>query len=137
MLGSILLVLKVICFPRLRSIACNPATAVTTRPAVVICNGDYAEQPRDFGQAVAALVDGGNCSSLSLTACSIGNVGAVALAKACYRKGLEELCLESCAIGNAGAAALLVALGEGTTNQKLMPLLEFIRVRNTCAQVHP
>ena len=67
----------------------------------------------EFGQAVAALVDDGNCSSLSITACPVGNAGAAALAKACCRKGLEELCLVSCAVGNAGAAALLVALGEG------------------------
>lgn len=93
----------------------NPATATIT-PAIVICNGELAEKIGEFGHALAALVVGGNCSRLSITACSIGNVGAAALAKACCRKGLEELCLESCAIGNAGAAALLVALGEGTSN---------------------
>eukprot|EP00752_Nemacystus_decipiens_P009005 g8039.t1 len=85
----------------------------TVTPAIVICNGDCADKIGELGQAVAALVDGGYCSSLSITACSIGNVGAVALAKACCRETLEELCLESCDIGNAGAAALLVALGEG------------------------
>eukprot|EP00903_Cladosiphon_okamuranus_P017810 g16391.t1 len=93
-----------------------------TRVTIVICNGDHADKIGDFAHAVAALVDNGMCSSLSITACPVGNVGATALAKACCRKGLEELCLVSCAIGNAGAAALLVALGEGvgTSLRKLV-----------------
>ncbi|CAM9791224.1 unnamed protein product, partial [Laminaria digitata] len=53
------------------------------------------------------------CSSLSLTACFLGNRGAMTIAKACCRRQLEELCLENCGIGNAGAAVLALALEEG------------------------
>lgn len=103
-------------------------TPDTDRPAVVLCGGDRAGSGdfRNTGgaAAVAALVGGGIdtevsslCSSLSLTACFLGNKGALSLAKAvsgCRRK-LETLCLENCGIGNAGAAALALALEEGPT----------------------
>lgn len=68
---------------------------------------------------MAALVSGGNCSSLSVTSCRIGNLGALALAKACRRVGLEALCLDSCGIGNAGAIALALALGRGVCPRAL------------------
>lgn len=96
----------------------------------MICNGDCCDKIGEFGQAVAALVDDGNCSSLSITACSIGNVGAAALAKACCREGLEELCLVACAIGNAGAAALMVALGEGIKRTTLLASRIWDMLRN-------
>lgn len=103
-------------------------TVLAARPAVVLRNGDYHGHTRGVGQtggeAVAALVDGGVdtmacplCSSLSVTACSLGNGGGMAIAKACSRKGLKELCLENCGIGNAGAVALALALGEGAIKQ--------------------
>ena len=93
--------------------------------AVVLCGGDRASDGafrNAGGAAAAALVDGGVdtevsplCSSLSLTACFLGNRGAMAIAKACCRRKVEELCLENCGIGNAGAAALALALEEGAT----------------------
>ncbi|CAN0391217.1 unnamed protein product [Ectocarpus sp. 12 AP-2014] len=55
------------------------------------------------------------CSSLSATACSLGNGGAMAIAKACCGGNLEKLSLENCGIGNPGATALALALGEGAT----------------------
>lgn len=101
-------------------------TVLAARPAVVLRNGDYHGHTRGDGQtdghAVAALVDGGVdmmlcplCSSLSVTACPLGNGGGMAIAKACSRKSLKELCLESCGIGNAGAVALALAVGQGAT----------------------
>lgn len=105
-------------------------TVVAARPAIVLRNGDYYGNPRGVGdtgaEAVAALVDGGVdmmvgplCSSLSVTACSLGNGGGMAIAMACSRKSLKELCLENCGIGNAGAVTLALAVGEGATNRSM------------------
>lgn len=102
------------------------------KPAVVLCSGDRtgggAFQNAGGAAAAALLVDGGEdtevsplCSSLSLTACFLGNRGALAIAKACCRRKIEELCLENCGIGNAGAAALALALEEGATMGRLPP----------------
>lgn len=67
-------------------------------PAVILCNGDCVLDRKDLGktgwEAVAALVDGGTaemnvyplCSSLSVTACTLGNAGAIAIARAYYRR---------------------------------------------------
>lgn len=100
-------------------------------PAVVLCSGDRTgcgAFQNVGGAAAAALVDGGVdtevsplCSSLSLTACFLGNRGALAIAKACCRRKVEELCLENCGIGNAGAAALALALEEGATMGRIPP----------------
>lgn len=104
---------------------------VTGRPAVVLSNGDYTGGG-GFGragcEAVAALVDGGAdavgyslCSQLSITDCFLGNRGAMAIAKACYRTGLKTLCLDSCGVGNAGAVVLALALGRAATGRNRTP----------------
>lgn len=103
--------------------------ATARRPAIILCNGEFfgdaeSDAGQTGGEAVAALVDGGAgtmpsplCSRLSVTACSLGSGGAMAIAKACCRGNLEELCLVDCRIGNAGATALALALGEGATQR--------------------
>lgn len=101
-------------------------TVLAATPAIVLRNGKYHGNPRGAGQAVgeavAALVDGGVdmivcplCSTLSVSACRLGNGGGMAIAKACSRSSLKELCLEDCGIGNAGAVAIALAVGEGET----------------------
>lgn len=111
--------------PKLRLLlTIHTVCEATVRPSIVLCNGDWARGDGPFNKSgengVAALVHGRTdvggsplCSSLSVTACSLGNRGAMAIAKALCRRSLQELCLESCGIGNAGAVVVALALGEG------------------------
>lgn len=77
----------------------RPTSETASRgPAVILCNGDWALDHEGSGksgwEAVAALVDGGTadvnvyplCSSLSVTACTLGNAGARAIARAYFRR---------------------------------------------------